>query len=169
MSDEMNSPGLRRLRAMLDDSAAGIDAATLSRLNRARQAALASRASRRRYALPLGLALAASLMLAVVVMRMQPDSAPAPVVRVDVPTPAPAPTPVPAHEEAPVPAHEDAPTLPPARQSAPARGDVQAVALDAADLPEDFASDLPGDEPEELAQEDLEFYAWLDAQEAQDG
>jgi len=168
MSDELNSPGLQRLRAALDDSAAGMDAATLSRLNRARQAALASRISRRRYALPLGLALAASLVLAALVSRMQPDRAPAPVARVDLPRPSAVAAPLPALQHAPVSAHDNASKVAEVQQPAIVHEDMQAVAQDAADLPDDLA-DLPGDGPDELAQEDLEFYAWLDAQEAQDG
>lgn len=165
MSDELNSPGLQRLRAALDDSADSVDAATLSRLNRSRQAALASRISRRGYALPVGLALAASLVLAALVIRMQPDGAPAPVARVDLPRPAAVAEPVPAQQDAPVSAHDEVAAV---QQHAIVRDDLQAVAQDAADLPDDLA-DLPGDGLDELAQDDLEFYAWLDAQEAQDG
>jgi hypothetical protein len=60
-----------RLRAVLEHSAQTLDAATLSRLNRARQAALAAAApARPRWVLPLrwGIALAASAMVAVVVL-----------------------------------------------------------------------------------------------------
>jgi hypothetical protein len=55
-----------RARVLLDESADGLDAATLSRLNRARQAALAQRRpARRQWALPAGLASACVLLLAV--------------------------------------------------------------------------------------------------------
>jgi hypothetical protein len=63
--------GSARLRSALDASAQGLDAATLSRLNRARQAALdAARPTRSRWALPMrwGLALAASTALAVLLL-----------------------------------------------------------------------------------------------------
>jgi ferric-dicitrate binding protein FerR (iron transport regulator) len=71
-----------RLRAVLEQSAQTLDAATLSRLNRARQAALAAAApSRRRWSGPLrwGIALAASAVLAVVVLpALQAPPVPAP-------------------------------------------------------------------------------------------
>ena len=60
-----------RLRAVLEQSTQALDAATLSRLNRARQAALAAAApSARRMSLPLrwGMALAASAVLAVLLL-----------------------------------------------------------------------------------------------------
>lgn len=59
-----------RLRAVLEQSAQTLDAATLSRLNRARQAALAAAMPRQRWSLPLrwGVAFAASAMLAVVLL-----------------------------------------------------------------------------------------------------
>lgn len=55
-------------RSLLDESAQSLDAATLSRLNRARQAALVQRAPGRRAAwmlMPAGLAGACALLLAV--------------------------------------------------------------------------------------------------------
>ncbi len=62
--------GRERLRHALDRSVEGLDAATLSRLNRARQAALAAASTRRRgwrWSLRVGgLALAASAALALV-------------------------------------------------------------------------------------------------------
>lgn len=68
----MNSnelPGwTQQARGLLDESAQALDAATLSRLNRARQAALAQAAPRRRAGwafLPAGLAGACALLLAV--------------------------------------------------------------------------------------------------------
>ena len=59
-------------RQLLDDSAAGIDAATLSKLNRARQAALQGRGARasRPWFLPAGLAGACAVLLAVAVVWM---------------------------------------------------------------------------------------------------
>ena len=54
-----------RARVLLDESADALDAATLSRLNRARQAALAQRRPARQWALPAGLASACVLLLAV--------------------------------------------------------------------------------------------------------
>ena len=59
MSAHDPNPGwLDQARTLLDDSAAGLDAATLSRLNRARQGALAQRrrTAPRRWMLPAGLA-----------------------------------------------------------------------------------------------------------------
>src|SRR5262249_14987989 len=58
-------PWVAQAKALLDESALGLDAATLSRLNRARQAALAQRARRapQRWWLPAG-ALAASALFA---------------------------------------------------------------------------------------------------------
>jgi hypothetical protein len=165
MSDELKSPGVQRLRAVLDDSAAALDASTLSRLNRARQAALAARRSHRRFAWPLGLALAGGLMLAVLIVRMQPDVAPVPVVHIDLPKTTVTPAPVPAPKPASLGAPQQLVAVTPLTESVTAHTDAQTAALDAADLPDD----LLGDDTEGLAQEDLEFYAWLDAQEAQDG
>jgi hypothetical protein len=110
-----------RAREVLDASAAHLDAPTLSRLNRARQAALASRRRTPRW-LPWsgGLVAAAALALALVFVLPHRQL--------------PAPAPVPA-------------------QALETDGD--------ADL-------LGGDEAPELVQ-DLDFYAWLDAQERQDG
>lgn len=60
-------------KALLDESAQALDAATLSRLNRARQAALAQRPARRRNVwvwLPAGFAGACALLLAVSVWHV---------------------------------------------------------------------------------------------------
>ncbi|HZP68073.1 MAG TPA: DUF3619 family protein [Rudaea sp.] len=66
MSDFRQTPWVDRAKQLLDESAAGLDAATVSRLNRARQAALGSR---RRGPLlrfmPAALASACALLLAV--------------------------------------------------------------------------------------------------------
>ena len=61
-------PWTDQARSLLDESAQALDAATLSRLNRASQAALAQRTPRRHAAwmfLPAGLAGACALLLAV--------------------------------------------------------------------------------------------------------
>lgn len=61
-------PWTDQARRLLDESAQTLDAATLSRLNRARQAALALRVPRRRAGwlfLPAGFAGACALLLAV--------------------------------------------------------------------------------------------------------
>lgn len=83
-AQEPRSPlpeGSERLRQALDASAQGLDAATLSRLNRARQAALATLPSRSRWRTPLhwGLALAAcaALALALRPQLQSPASLPA--------------------------------------------------------------------------------------------
>ena len=55
-------------KAVLDQSTDGLDAATLSRLNRARQAALAQRSSPRRWFLPAGLVAACLLLLAIFIL-----------------------------------------------------------------------------------------------------
>jgi len=59
----------QQAKALLDESARDLDAATLARLNRARQAALASRRTRLRqpWFLPAGLASACAVLLAVAV------------------------------------------------------------------------------------------------------
>ena len=112
-------------RRLLDESAANLDAATLSRLNRGRQAALAARAGAPRRWVPWsgGLALAAVLTLAVAMVW---------------------------------PRHTLTPVLP---QTPPAVADSDA----------DADVDLLGaDDSTDIAQ-DMGFYAWLDAQEHQDG
>ena len=76
--------GHERLRRALDSSVEGLDAATLSRLNRARQAALDAAAARRhgwRWSLRVGgLALAASAALALVLVPglLNPPAPPLP-------------------------------------------------------------------------------------------
>ena len=62
-----------RARTLLDESAEGLDAATLSRLNRARQAALAQARPHadQRWFLPAGVASACVLLLAVVAWHSQ--------------------------------------------------------------------------------------------------
>ncbi|HTI95127.1 MAG TPA: DUF3619 family protein [Rudaea sp.] len=82
MNDNVLPPWTDQARSVLDESARALDAATLSRLNRARQAALAQRAPRRRAAwvfLPAGLAGACALLLAVGVWhgRRAPTAIPA--------------------------------------------------------------------------------------------
>jgi hypothetical protein len=68
MSEFDNQPWIADVRARLEDSAQSLDAATVSRLNRARQAALARHRSRRHLVwwLPAaGLAFSCALLLAV--------------------------------------------------------------------------------------------------------
>lgn len=87
MNDRKDTPGApqgqdwaARARATLEQSAGELDAATLSRLNRARQAALAEANRRpRRPALlwPAALAMASAFALAVVLVRQPPPAAPA--------------------------------------------------------------------------------------------
>ena len=82
MNDVDPQPWIDDARALLDDSARSFDAATLSRLNRARQAALASRRRVPVVRWPFISALAASavLLLAVAVWPPQyrtPEPAPA--------------------------------------------------------------------------------------------
>lgn len=118
-------------KILLDESAQQFDAATLSRLNRARQAALAQGRRRilRSWFLPVGLASACALVLAVAVWHV---CAPAPVA-----------------------GSAARATLAAATASATANGS----GFNANDL--DMVS---GDDSLELYQ-DLEFYAWLDAQD----
>lgn len=61
----------RNAKALLDASARDLDAATLSRLNRARQAALAQRYRRAGWWLPTGLVSACMLLLAVGIWQMR--------------------------------------------------------------------------------------------------
>jgi hypothetical protein len=125
----MNTNGLPpwtdQARSLLDESAQALDAATLSRLNRARQAALAQRAPRRRAAwvfLPAGLAGACALLLAVGVWHGR-----------------------------------RAPTAMPARAVVAASANGSTVNAGDLDM---IAS---GDDMEMM--QDLDFYAWLDAQD----
>ncbi|HEX5123877.1 MAG TPA: DUF3619 family protein [Rhodanobacteraceae bacterium] len=70
---------LERARALLDDSAENLDAATLSRLNRARQAALATRRKGpSRWAWSAALAGAAAAVFAVAIGLHQRGAAPVP-------------------------------------------------------------------------------------------
>jgi len=128
----MNENGLPgwtdQARRVLDESAQSLDAATLSRLNRARQAALEQRRpTLRPWFVPAGLASACAVLLALAVVWR-------------------APVPMPANPGAP----------------APIATAMQSNGVAAGDL--DIVS---GDEGLEFYQ-DLEFYAWLDAQN-QDG
>jgi len=124
----MNKSGLPewtdQARSLLDESAQALDAATVSRLNRARQAALAQRAPRRRAAwlfLPAGLAGACALLLAVGVWHARvPQTAPL---------------------------------------ASPTATVVSGSTVNAADM--DLIAS--GDDMEMM--QDLDFYAWLDAQD----
>jgi hypothetical protein len=114
------SEWIAQARRLLDDSADGLDAATLSRLNRARQAALEPRqrrSTRQPWLLPAGLAGACAMLLVVAIW-----------------TP-----------------HHAAPGAGDAGRSASA-----STAVEATDT-------LGGDDSVEFYQ-DLDFYAWLDAQ-----
>lgn len=108
----------RQVKALLDDSAQDLDAAALSRLNRARQAALGQRRKRvaASWFLPAGLASACVLLLAAVLW------------------------------------HSHAP-----------RSTLVAPADTAADVNANDADALADDDD---FYEDLDFYAWLDAQES---
>jgi len=109
---------LADVRAHLDDSTQSLDAATLSRLNQARHAALAARTrSRRAWWLPAA-GLAASCVLVLAVVAWYPV------------------------------AHLAAPAMP-----------AHSTAADA---------EIAADDGIEFYQ-DLEFYAWLDAQEQESG
>ncbi len=130
----MNTDGLdtnrlpdwtKRAKSLLDESAQALDAATLSRLNRARQAALAQRAPRRRAAwlfLPAGLAGACALLLAVGVWQGR---------------------------RAATAIHAQVPVAAGANGNAVNAGDLDMIAS--------------GDDMEMM--QDLDFYAWLDAQD----
>jgi uncharacterized protein DUF3619 len=113
---------VRQAKTVLDDSAQALDASTLSRLNRARQAALAQNRPRvrQRWFMPAGLAGACVLMLAVAVW----------------------------HSYAPIGGTTDAPV----------------PALTAKNVSEGDIDLVSSDDGLEFYQ-DLEFYAWLDAQD----
>lgn len=116
MAEHDEAPWTDRIRQQLDTSARDLDAATLSRLNQARQSALqaAQKPVPRRWLWPATLAGAFSLALAVAVWpRLMPETVPMPT---------------------------------------------------AGTLPDDFTM-LAGSENLELYEE-LDFYAWLDAQPA---
>lgn len=122
MNDETLPEWIGHTRQLLDDSANGLDAATLSRLNRARQAALDRARPRtlRPWFVPAGLASACALLMAVAVAWHTPAGAPS----------------------------------------------VAALATATGASANSFASDLDmmtGDDGIEFYQ-DLDFYAWLDAQ-----
>ena len=115
-------------RRLLDESAQALDAGTLSRLNRARQAALAQHTPRRRAGwmyLPAGLAGACALLLAVGVWHAHRTPAAIPVLT-------------------------------------PATASANGNAVNAGDL--DMIAN--GDDLEMM--QDLDFYAWLDAQDQDD-
>lgn len=117
MNEFDREPWIDDVRGWLDDSARSLDAASLSRLNRARQAALAQRRPRLIAWLPAAaLACACTLLLAVAWWQRSPQ---------------------PAGNASPAPA-------------------VAAVAAGDADM-------LTGDDSIDFYQ-NLEFYAWLDAQ-----
>jgi len=125
MNDFEQQPWVGDARALLDESAQALDAASLSRLNRARQAALAQRRQRShmtRWLPALGLACSCALLLAVAVWVPQQRVNPA-----------------------------DA--APGAHSTAANSGEADAIS---------------GDDGIEFYQ-NLEFYAWLDAQEQESG
>ena len=113
---------LDQSKRLLDDSAAQLDAATLSRLNRARQAALGQRRRRVREWLPVGAVAACTMLVALLVAQ--------------------------GHRHP----HSGAPELA-LDARAEAAGDVDLVSSD--DSLEFY--------------QDLEFYAWLDAEQDGDG
>jgi len=117
--DDRDAAWVAQARSALDESARSLDAATLSRLNQARHAALAQRRSRPpRWLLPAGLASASVLLLAVFTWHgYRPDVGSA--------------------------------EFPLSAKSA-SSSDIDLVSSD--DGPEFY--------------QDLEFYAWLDAQDA---
>ena len=117
MNTPPRDPWLERSLALLDQSAESLDAATLSRLNRARHAALAQ-PHRRHWRVGLALAITGALVLALGVGHRR-GSAPAP-------------------------------QLPAEHASVSAGGALDVLAAD--------------DDSLELT-EDLDFYAWLDAQQ----
>ncbi|MGH8040695.1 MAG: hypothetical protein ACREPN_01480 [Rudaea sp.] len=160
----MNSSGMpqwtEQARRLLNASAQSLDAATLSRLNRARQVALAQRTARRRtwVFLPAGLAAACAMLLAVGVwqaQRSRSTAAPGPiatpnVVAQTVPTPSVAVT--------------------TANMANTAQSHPAAVSNN--------AQDATGSKPDDLELigaadnldmvQDLDFYAWLDTHSAKD-
>ena len=78
MNDESLPVWTEQAKQALDESADGLDAATLSRLNRARQKALDTRARRfRPWFLPAGVASACAVLLAVAVVWHQRVPTPA--------------------------------------------------------------------------------------------
>jgi len=125
MNDFEQQPWVGDARALLDESAQALDAASLSRLNRARQGALTQRRQRNhmtRWLPALGLACSCALLLAVAVWVPQQRVNPA-----------------------------DA--APGVHSTAAYSGEADAIS---------------GDDGIEFYQ-NLEFYAWLDAQEQESG
>jgi hypothetical protein len=116
---------IAQARRLLDESVDGIDAATLSRLNRGRQAALSVRARRspRPWLLPAGLAGACAMLLAVAIVA---------------------------------PRHVGT-TAGDAEHAVAAGGGATA------------AADAIGSDDSVEFYQDLDFYAWLDAQSKDDG
>lgn len=132
MNDKLKSDSfdqaawIARARQLLDESARDLDAHTASRLNRARQTALAlrSRRSPRHWLLPAGLASACAALLLAVAIWQPHHPAPSPLVAPD--------------------------TLDSTATPAGAVGATDADATPAEDTLEFY--------------QNLEFYAWLDAQ-----
>ena len=112
---ELGAAWVGQAKAVLDQSAEALDAATVSRLNQARHAALARRPARQHWFLPAGLASACVLLLAVLTWHTYRPGA------------------------------SDDAVFPKAATS----GDIELVSSD--DSLEFY--------------QDLEFYAWLDAQD----
>ena len=75
---------LQAVKNLLDDSAQNLDAATLSRLNHARQNALGQRRKPALWVIPAGLASACALLLAVALWHGHTPSAPAVAAAIDV-------------------------------------------------------------------------------------
>jgi Protein of unknown function (DUF3619) len=126
MNDESLPVWTEQAKQALDESAVGLDAATLSRLNRARQKALETRSRRfRPWFVPAGVASACAVMLAVAVVW---------------------------HQRMPIPA---------------AAGTAFTIGTPGAQGNSGFSGNdldlVSGDDDIELYQ-DLDFYAWLDAQ-----
>jgi len=109
---------IEQSKQLLDESAANLDAATVSRLNRARQAALGQRRRRVREWLPVGAVAACTMLVALVLAQNHRHT------------------------------HSGAPELPLAAHAETA-GDV----------------DLVSSEDSLEFYQDLEFYAWLEAQQ----
>jgi hypothetical protein len=120
--DSLNHEWVSQARTLLDQSTQELDAATLSRLNRVRQAALAQARPRaaQRWVLPAGLASACVLLLAVAAWHSSLHGGAAPT-----------------------------PALPLTVAASSNSGDIDLVS---------------SDDSLELYQ-NLEFYAWLDAQD----
>lgn len=135
--NEQRPAWLEQARDLLEAGSEGLDAPTLSRLNRARQAAIARRRKPLHSAWPWAAGVAAAAACAVALLSLGPRAPYAP-------------TAVLAQAQPPV---------SPAAPASPAP--VLASAESDAEL-------LGADDAADLVQ-DLDFYAWLDAQGAQDG